>query len=88
MNYTLIAIGCYLVVGIFLTHVVLRLPRQRLKFRDIVLGAVAMPVLFVALLVLTFLEDAWKRLLIVLDYNPPEEMRAGPKPKPDADGLS
>jgi len=85
MNYTLIAIGAYLVVGIMLTRVILRIPRRRLRFRDMVIGAVAMPVLFLALLFLTFLEDAWKRLLIVLDFTPPEEMRAGPKPKPDVD---
>jgi hypothetical protein len=44
------------------------------------LGAVVMPVLALILFLCTLFEGLWKRLLIALDYNPPEEMRAGPKP--------
>jgi hypothetical protein len=73
------------VIGIILTYNVLALPRRRLKLRDLVVGAVVMPVLAVVLVLCEVFEKAWKRLLIILDYNPPEEMRAGPKP-PSEDG--
>ncbi len=77
--YFLIAAAAYLLVGVILARTVFKAPSMRLRFRDHLLGAVCMPVLFVALLVFSLIEDLWARLLIVLDYEPPEEMRAGPK---------
>ncbi|MBY0510784.1 MAG: hypothetical protein K2P94_11635 [Rhodospirillaceae bacterium] len=80
MNYVLIAAGAYLVVGVVLTYNVLKIPRRRLRFWDVAVGAVIMPVLSAVLFLCVLFEPLWKRLLIALDYNPPEEMRAGPKP--------
>lgn len=80
MNYVLIALGAYLVVGVILTYNVLKIPRRRPRFWDVAVGAVIMPVLSAVLFLCVLFEPLWKRLLIALDYNPPEEMRAGPKP--------
>lgn len=80
MYYFLYAILAYLLVGLIMSRKVLRIPRRRLRFWDVVVGAVIMPVLSVVLFLCIIFEDLWKRLLIALDYNPPEEMRAGPKP--------
>jgi len=63
-----------------MTRNILAIPRRRMRFWDLALGAVVMPVLSVFLFLCVLTEDLWKRLLIALDYNPPEEMRAGPKP--------
>jgi hypothetical protein len=63
-----------------MTWNVLAIPRRRPRFWDVALGAVVMPVLALILFLCTLFEGLWKRLLIALDYNPPEEMRAGPKP--------
>jgi hypothetical protein len=83
MNYALIAGLLYLVMGIVLTRTVFKAPTMRLRFKDVIIGATLMPLLFIALLLSVFFEDLWKRLLIALDYNPPEEMRAGPKDSED-----
>ena len=80
MNYVRYAIAAYLVVGILLTRTVLRAPSLRMRFRDYVLGSIVMPVLFVALLTCVVSEDLMKRILIALDFDPPENMRAGPRP--------
>jgi len=78
MNYVYYAILAYLVVGLILTRKVLRIPRRRMRFWDVAMGAVVMPVLSFALFVCVLSEDLWKRILILLDFDPPEEMRAGP----------
>ena len=89
MNYVLYAISAYLVLGIILTRSVLRTRTFRLRFSDVALGAVVMPVLSLAMLLCVLFEDIWKRLLIALDFDPPEEMRAGPaapgSPEPGKD---
>lgn len=84
-NIVWIAILVYLLVGLFLTQNVLRAPTLKMRLRDMAIGAVVMPVLFVALLLFAFFEDMWRRLMIVLDLDPPEEMRAGPKEPAEAD---
>ncbi len=83
MNYTLIGIAVYLVFGAVLTHSMISgMHRRRGKVRDWVLGAVAMPVLFVVGLLCMAFEKLWARLMKVLDLEPPEEMRAGPADAP------
>ncbi len=80
MKPYLIALAFYLVIGLILSRTVLRAKsRGRRSFWDVVVGAAIMPVLFVILLACILFEDLWKRLLIALDYEPPEEMRAGPE---------
>lgn len=37
-----------------------------------------MPLVLLLALLLTLFEKAWARLLIALDFDPPENMRAGP----------
>lgn len=86
MDYILLGIlAVYLITGIVLTRSVLR-PNRRLRLREVALGALFMTVLFVFLLLCILFEDLWKRLLIALDFNPPEEMRAGPKTPADGEG--
>jgi len=80
MTYVLLAVFAYLLVGVIMTYNVLVRPRRRPGFLDVALGAVVMPVLSVILFLCVLFEDLWKRLLIALDFNPPEDMRAGPKP--------
>jgi len=79
MKPYLIAAAIYLVIGLFLSRNVLRAKSHRRSLWDVVVGAATMPVLFVILLACILFEDLWKRLLIALDYEPPEEMRAGPE---------
>jgi ABC-type uncharacterized transport system permease subunit len=78
-------VGAYLVTGLMLTRNVLRRPKSRNKMRlhDWAIGSVVMPAMFVFLMLCVFFEKMWARLLIVLDFNPPEEMRAGPKDPED-----
>lgn len=78
MIYVVLAVAAYLVLGVVLTWSLLKGTTRRFRFRDAVLGAVFMPVLFVLLLLFELLEGVWERLLILLDFDPPEEMRAGP----------
>lgn len=73
-----VLIAAYLITGLFLARSVLRVPRKRMRLRDLALGAVVMPVLSTFLFLCIVFEAWWKRLLIALDYDPPEEMRAGP----------
>lgn len=80
MYYALAAISVYLLIGIVMTYNVLARPRHRPEFMDVALGAVVMPMLALILFLAVLFEKLWKRLLIALDYNPQEEMRAGPKP--------
>ena len=83
MTYILYGIlAAYLIAGLILTRTVLR-PNRRLRYYEVALGAVFMPILFIFLLLCIFFEDLWKRLLIALDFDPPEEMRAGPKDPSD-----
>ncbi len=39
-----------------------------------------MPVLLVLALLMMLFEKLWARLLVLLDFDPPENMRAGPAP--------
>ncbi len=85
MYYVLAAVAAYLLIGIILTYNVLAIPRRKPRKVDLALGAVIMPVLTIILILCEVFEDVWKRLCILLDFNPPEEMRASPKPQ-SADG--
>lgn len=78
MTYALSAVAAYLVFGFFLTRYVTA-PKMGMKFSDAVLGAFFMPVIMAGLLACIAYEAAWKRILIALAFDPPEEMRAGPK---------
>ena len=79
MNYVLYGVLAYLALGIFLTRSILMIaPTIRTRFRDYAVGAVLMPVLLLFALLLSLFEKLWARLLIALDYEPPENMRAGP----------
>jgi hypothetical protein len=82
MIYFYFGLAAYLVVGLILTFVILPGPnKRRLSFRDVVTGAMFMPILFVILICFDLSEEAWARLLIILAFDPPEKMRPGP-PKP------
>ncbi len=86
MIYLGSAILVYLLIGVVLTRSVsTRGPTLRISFRDVVVGAVLMPVVFLLALVCIAFEELWARLLIALDYEPPEEMRAGPEAQADDD---
>lgn len=79
MTYVLYGLlAAYLITGLILTRTILRAPRKRQRLRDLALGAVVMPVLFVALLVAEAFNKAWRRLMLMLDLKPPEEMQPGP----------
>ncbi len=83
-------IGAYLLTGLIMTRNVLRRPKSRNKMRlhDWVIGSFVMPMMFVFLMACVLWEKLWARLLIVLDFNPPEEMRAGPKDPDDPPAKS
>lgn len=90
---TYVLYGCaaaYLLWGIFLTHSLLSgLRRRRTIVRDWLLGPLVLPVLFVVGLVFMACEKLWARLLVMLDYEPPEQMRAGPvEPSSGSKGAS
>lgn len=76
--YIFLGAVAYVALGLVLTRVLLKGTSQRFRVRDAVLGAAFMPILFVFLFLFEALEGLWERLLIALDYDPPEEMRAGP----------
>lgn len=76
MTYVYIGIGAYLVIGFILTRVVLKGTTMRLSFRDLVVGPIAMPVLFLVLLVFDISEEAWSNILAMLAFDRPEIMRA------------
>lgn len=78
MIYVLGAVAAYLALGFILTRYVTA-PSLRMKLSDAFLGAFFMPVIMAGLLLCTLYEAAWKRLLIALAFDPPEEMRAGPE---------
>ncbi|MHB1206237.1 MAG: hypothetical protein ACYCZX_11755 [Rhodospirillaceae bacterium] len=81
MIYLIIGVSAYLAAGLVLTYMILPGPMKRaLRFRDVIVGPIAMPVLFVLLIVFDISEEAWARILIMLDFDPPEVMRARPKP--------
>ena len=52
--------------------------RPRRRLRDFALGSVLAPILLVALILLLLFEKLWARLVVVLDLEPPENMRAAP----------
>jgi hypothetical protein len=79
MIYVLSGISVYLVLGVVLTHVLWASPRRRIRFRDALVGSFFMPIVFCGLMLCIAFEELWKRLMIVLDFKPPEEMRAGPE---------
>ena len=85
MIYLLSGILAYLVLGFVLTRSVFKAPSIRMRFSDVVLGAIFMPILVLLLVLFDFFEEMWKRLLIALDFDPPEEMRAGPQAPADPD---
>ena len=85
MKYVALSVALYLVLGFFLTRWIIKGTTRRLGFRDIVVGPVAMPILCLFLILFTLCEKLWARLLIVLDLDPPEEMRAGPREPADRD---
>lgn len=79
MTYIYIVIAVYLITGLYLTRVMLAgMQRRRSHLRDWVLGSVSMPVVMLIGLLCLVVEKLWARLLVALDYEPPEEMRAGP----------
>ena len=87
MEYFLYGLAtAYLIFGAVLTHSVISgMHRRRGKFRDWVLGTAFMPIVFLIGLICIAFEKMWARLLIVLDLERPEEMRAGPKEPADHD---
>ena len=72
------AAGAYLVLGLILTKVILKGTTYRLKFRDALVGSVAMPILFLLLMFFEISDETWRRILIMLAFDPPEIMRAKP----------
>ncbi len=87
MDYVLYGLAAaYLIFGAVLTHSVISgMHRRRGKFRDWALGTAFMPVIFVLGLICMAFEKLWARLKIVLDLEPVEELRAGPKEPADHD---
>lgn len=81
MGYVYIGIAVYYVLGFILTRVILKGTTIRMSFRDFVVAPFAMPVLFVVLMVFDISEEAWARILVMLDFDPPEQMRAKPLEK-------
>lgn len=81
MTYILYGLAAaYLIFGAVLTHsVIAGMHNRRGKIRDWLLGIVFMPIVFVFGLICIGLEKLWARLLIVLDLERAEELRAGPK---------
>ena len=90
MTYLLILLAVYWLFGAGLTYSMRSgMHRRRTPVRDWLLGPVAMPVLFLVGLIFMACEKLWARLLPLLDYEKPEEMRAGPlPPAPPDDPLS
>ena len=84
MIYVLSAIAAYLALGLFLTRYVTA-PKLRMRFGDAVLGACFMPIIMIGLLLFMLYEKMWKRILIALAFDPPEEMRASPKEEPTSE---
>lgn len=90
MTYVLYGLaGAYLLWGMVLTYTLRSGLHRRGGFmRDWLLGPLVLPVLFLIGLAFMAWEKLWARLMIVLDLDPPEEMRAGPAPKPGAKGAN
>jgi hypothetical protein len=79
MNYWYYVIAAYLAFGLYLTHGVMSgMKRPRRRIRDWALGGISMPVLFVVGLVFIACDKLWARILPLLDFEKPEELRAGP----------
>jgi hypothetical protein len=89
MTYVLYGALAYLVIGAGLTRLIFSGPgTPRGTFKDFVIGSLIIPVVSVALLIFILFEKLWARLLIALDYEPPENMRAGPLEPPGQDSDS
>jgi hypothetical protein len=74
------ALALYLVIGLVLTHSLTDgAPGLRLRFRDYVLGAFAMPLLTLALYLFILLQKLWYRLLLALDYEPEDRKPETPR---------
>jgi hypothetical protein len=78
VTYLYIGIAIYYVLGFILTRVILKGTTIRMGFRDFLFAPLAMPVLFVVLMVFDISEEAWAKMLVMLDFDPPEQMRAKP----------
>ncbi len=73
MIYLGIFAAVYLVLGIVLTRwLSLRAPGVRMRFNDIIMGAISMPVIIAAALICVAATSLWVRLLLLLDYEPEE----------------
>ncbi len=81
MIYVLYGLAAaYLIFGAILTHAMLAaMHRRRHPLKDWVFGILGMPVLFFIGVVFMACEKLWARLLLLLAFEKPEEMRAGPK---------
>jgi len=72
-------LALYLVIGLVLTHSLkVGAPLLRLRLRDYLLGAFAMPMLTLALYLFMLMQKLWYRLLLALDYEPEEREREAP----------
>ena len=79
INYYYVALATYLVLGFILTRIVLKGTSLKLGFRDVIVGPVVMPVLFMILICFDISEEVWAKILIILHFDPPEQMRAKPR---------
>ena len=88
MIYLYVVIALYLVTGIVLTRwMSVRAPGVRIRFNDLLMGAISMPVIIAAALICVAASALWVRLLLLLDYEP-EERPDGSKANADtADPL-
>lgn len=87
MNYLYIGLGVYYLLGFVLTRVILKGTTIRMGLRDFLFAPLAMPVLFVVLMVFDISEEAWAKILVILDFDPPEQMRAKPLDKFQPDKI-
>ena len=68
-----IILTLYLGLGIGLTQwMTVRAPGVRMRFNDLVMGAIAMPVIIAAALICVAATSLWVRLLLLLDFEPEE----------------
>ena len=73
MIYLGIATALYLILGIALTRwLSVRAPGVRIRFNDLVMGALSMPVIIAAALICVAATSLWVRLLLLLDFEPEE----------------
>jgi hypothetical protein len=73
MLYVGIVLGLYLILGVVLTRwLTVRAPGMRIRFNDLVMGALSMPVIIATALICVAASKLWVRLLLLLDYEPEE----------------